>query len=121
MSGSDLSPLQQEIVHLLQINGPMDWEDVRTRLCIASQARMEAAVMMLQLSNVLQQITGSSQTLRLVGDSRPPPVRNVDDLYKRRRAERAAANPPVDTKCLVCGLINPTPGHGHLNPPDDYT
>jgi hypothetical protein len=69
--------LTSEIAELLHADGPLDIEDVRTRLMVSSRTQFEAAVYMLTETGEAERLSGGHRSgmeyLRLKGDQRPLP------------------------------------------------
>lgn len=85
--------LHDDILELLQANGPMEVEFIRIRLCIASQARLEAALFVLQHEGRIERVNarGGATAYRLPGDAREPGPGDIHLQSKLRSRARKAA------------------------------
>jgi hypothetical protein len=83
--------LADDVVELLQANGPMEVEFIRNRLCIASKARLEAALFLATADNRIEPCNGGegSRAYRIPGDQREPIAGTPLGQYIQRR--RASA------------------------------
>jgi hypothetical protein len=83
--------LADEVVELLKANGPMEVEFVRNRLCIASKARLDAALFLATHEGRIEACNGGegSRAFRIPGDTRAPLAGDVIGLWRQRR--RASA------------------------------
>lgn len=77
--------LAADIVDLIQTTGPMNKDDIATRLTVASRHRFKAAVEHLLKTGRVENLKGSKSGLRIVGDKRPTPLDNMYDTARRRR------------------------------------
>lgn len=84
---ADLSPLEADVVALLEALGPTDAWDLRMRLCVASKARMDAALFVLRERALIERTKGSD-TLRVTGDTRPVLANDLHAQMKRRWLQR---------------------------------
>lgn len=67
---------QDSVLELLRELGPLEFKDMRVRLCIASGARLEAAVMVLASEGQIEPCgTPTCRAYRLRGDTRAFEVR----------------------------------------------
>jgi hypothetical protein len=67
---------QGSVLDLLREVGPLQLDEMRTRLCIASAARLEAAVMVLSAEGAIEpRGSPSSRAYRIKGDERPVELR----------------------------------------------
>lgn len=76
--------LADDVIELLHVEGPMDSEFIRIRLCVASEARFRAALFIAEQECRIERAGGvNSSIFRIPGDTRPLPI---DPVYRSRRA-----------------------------------
>lgn len=85
--------LTDDIVDLLKAEGPMETEFIRTRLCVASKARFEAAVYMAMEHRRIETFRagkGGAGAYRIPGDTREILPGDIWSVWERRRRKVAA-------------------------------
>ena len=87
---TDMASIKQ----LLTEAGPLDVEDIRTRLCFASAARAKAALFLLKEEREVEQAQGPGTYYRVKGDTRPLPVTSIHTHYGRRYRSKKAGGKP---------------------------
>lgn len=82
--------LADEVVELLRENGPMEVEFIRNRLCVASKARLDAALFVAKHDGRIECCSGEgSWAYRIAGDTRKPLAGDIIGLWKQRRGASA--------------------------------
>jgi len=69
--------LAKNIMEQLTVRGVMPLEDLRERLCVASETRMKAAIDELRGARLIQVSEGRDLLVNLVGERRPYFPRNA--------------------------------------------
>lgn len=84
--------LRQDIVELLTKVGPLTREDIRTRLCVASESRLDAAMFVLKQECRIETVyVGRGQGYRVPGDTRALMAGDIHLQNKWKRKARRAA------------------------------
>lgn len=76
--------LQDDIVDLLRQNGPMEREFIAIRLCVASNQRLDAALLLLIADGQVERFD-HGQCLRIPGDQRKRGAGNLMELWRDQR------------------------------------
>lgn len=80
-----------QITDLLRERGPLDREEIATRLCVASATRLAAAITIAVRRQWISQVYRSGDRCwRVMGDTRGRGPSTLQDLYRHRRLSRAA-------------------------------
>lgn len=88
--GQAIQTLCERIASLLKRLGPSEADEVRNRLCIASQRKFDRALQELMRQRSVERIGGTNGSfLRLRGDTRRISMSDAQALTHIRRLERA--------------------------------
>jgi len=77
--------LAADIVELIQAKGPLNNDDIASRLSVASRHRFKGAVEHLLKTGRVEKLKGNKPGLRIVGDKRPIPLNSSYEIGRRRR------------------------------------
>lgn len=79
--------LADDVVELLTVHGPMELEFIRTRLCVASESRMRAAMYVASAEGRVEQFHAGARGTgyRIPGDARELGAGDIIQLQRRRR------------------------------------